>query len=40
MTGRIHDRVTGGGVVACSDEGFAPAENLVATRVPEFRFGV
>jgi len=26
--------------VACSDEGFAPAENLLATREPEFRFGV
>ncbi len=27
-------------MVACSDEGFAPAENLLATRSPEFRFGV
>jgi allantoicase len=34
------DRVPGGRVVACSDEGFAPAENLLATRAPEFRFGV
>lgn len=34
------DRVPGGRVVACSEEGFAPAENLLATRAPEFRFGV
>lgn len=34
------DRVTGGRVVAFSDEGFAPANNLLATREPEFRFGV
>ena len=34
------DRVTGGRIIACSDEGFAPAENLLATRAPEFRFGV
>jgi allantoicase len=40
MTHAAHDRVPGGRVLACSDEGFAPAENLVATRVPEFRFGV
>ena len=32
--------ITGGRVVSCSDEGFAPAENLLATREPEFRFGV
>jgi len=32
--------VTGGRVVAFSDEGFAPASNLLATREPEFRFGV
>ena len=26
--------------MACSEEGFAPAENLLATRAPEFRFGI
>jgi allantoicase len=40
MTDKVLDRVLGGRVVACSDEGFAPAENLLAPRVPEFRFGV
>jgi allantoicase len=40
MDPEILDRVPGGRVVACSDEGFAPAENLLATRAPEFRFGV
>jgi len=34
------DRVPGGRIVACSEEGFAPAENLLSTRSPEFRFGV
>jgi allantoicase len=34
------ERVVGGRVVGCSDEGFAPAENLLATRAPEFRFGI
>lgn len=34
------DRILGGRVVACSDEGFADAANLVADREPEFRFGV
>lgn len=32
--------VAGGRIVAFSDEGFAPSENLLAVRVPEFRFGV
>ncbi len=36
----VLDRVTGGRVIAFSDEGFAPAANLLATREPEFRFGV
>lgn len=40
MTDETFDRVPGGRVIACSDEGFAPAENLLATREPEFRFGV
>ncbi len=40
MTDEIFDRVPGGRIIACSDEGFAPAENLLATRDPEFRFGV
>lgn len=40
MNDDILDRVPGGRVLACSDEGFAPAENLLATRTPEFRFGV
>ena len=40
MPEEIIDRVPGGRIVACSDEGFAPAENLLATRTPEFRFGV
>lgn len=40
MSEEILDRVPGGRVVACSDEGFAPAENLLAPRTPEFRFGV
>ncbi len=40
MTDDLHDRLPGGRVLACSDEGFAPAENLLATRAPEFRFGV
>ena len=40
MSERDLDRAVGGRVVACSDEGFAPAENLLATRAPEFRFGV
>ena len=34
------DRLPSGRVVACSEEGFAPAENLLSTRAPEFRFGV
>lgn len=40
MNDETLDRVPGGRVLACSDEGFAPAENLLATRAPEFRFGV
>lgn len=40
MNEMILDRVTGGRIVAFSDEGFAPATNLLATRSPEFRFGV
>lgn len=40
MSDKTIDRVPGGRVVACSEEGFAPAENLLATRTPEFRFGV
>ena len=40
MSDKMIDRVHGGRVVACSEEGFAPAENLLATRAPEFRFGV
>lgn len=40
MNEDVLDRVPGGRVVACSDEGFAPADNLLATRSPEFRFGV
>lgn len=40
MSDKLIDRVTGGRIVACSEEGFAPAENLLATRAPEFRFGV
>ncbi len=40
MSDEILDRVPSGRVVACSEEGFAPAENLLATRSPEFRFGV
>lgn len=40
MTEDVLDLVPGGRVVSCSDEGFAPAENLLATREPEFRFGV
>ena len=40
MNDDVFDRVPGGRVLACSDEGFAPAENLLATRSPEFRFGV
>lgn len=40
MSDKTLDRVPGGRVVACSEEGFAPAENLLATRTPEFRFGV
>jgi allantoicase len=40
MSDKMIDRVPGGRVVACSEEGFAPAENLLATRTPEFRFGV
>ena len=40
MTHAPLDRLPGGRVLACSDEGFAPAENLLATRAPEFRFGV
>jgi allantoicase len=40
MTDETLDRLPGGRVLACSDEGFAPAENLLATRAPEFRFGV
>ena len=40
MNDETFDRVPGGRVLASSDEGFAPAENLLATREPEFRFGV
>jgi allantoicase len=40
MNDEPFDRVPGGRIIACSDEGFAPAENLLATRAPEFRFGV
>ena len=40
MSEPIVDRVPGGRIVGYSDEGFAPAENLLATREPEFRFGV
>jgi allantoicase len=40
MTDFPYDRIPGGRVIACSDEGFAPAANLLAPRIPEFRFGV
>jgi allantoicase len=40
MSDSIFDRATNGRVIAFSDEGFAPAANLLATREPEFRFGV
>jgi len=40
MSEPIVDRVPRGRVVACSEEGFAPCENLLSTRAPEFRFGV
>ena len=40
MTHDPIDRLPCGRVLACSDEGFAPASNLLETRAPEFRFGV
>lgn len=40
MTQEILDRVPGGRLIACSDEGFAPATNLLTAHPPEFQFGI